>query len=799
MECSATLFADGNDKLPSHKRSRSRRALGPAPPLPILVRLSIAAFALLASVILMMHLYPSPWLARSPSLFLRRPPPLAHLATSVPAMEGCQDVKVTTLEARENAAIVLLLREKDLAELLPTLRNFEAKFNANFRYPYVFISSPDAPGFTAQFKRAVTRALPAGAVTEWGEVPEEHWEIPPSMDKQEVRAGFKEQEARGVQYAGREGYHHMCRWYSGLWARHPILAKYDWYWRLEPGVRFYCSVTYDPFRFLSMNNKVYGFVITIVETANTIPTLFSTIKDYAKRKNITPAPALWDFLTKKGEDGKEEYSLCHFWTNFEIGDLRFFRSAEYQDLFNELDQAGGFYKERWGDAPIRSIALGLLSDIDRIHYFEDFAYKHDWFMHCPQRKGLGCDCECPAFDKDHVDIADFSTYLTVLPVRLSPPMALTENGVGGSKGKGRAKTSDDDDVEMVDQDGRDDDQGGDYDDDEEEDEEERAARLATQREKARDTRAGYRALQEEVEGSRKNLIDTTVEDMSAQVEKANRLFKDVKAPSEAILDSRVLMAASDAGALKARQLKLDANAFDTDEFISRLLRFMGRRSGGGRRSTRAAESEAGDEDGDDADAMTDGWTKVGRVLAKESRRIPVMDHMWGPLSVETKEKKQRTQRAQHKPDESERIRPQEIDSGDVQKDPNEPTKMVAEISKILQQEAEGGMPYLKFIINPDSFAQTVENMFYYAFLVKEGHAAIEIEDDPNSEYFGEAMVYRCKPADPEQIKEGAKKQQLVFELTQKVWKDAIETYDITESVIPTRDITHEQAKGKAWH
>lgn len=31
-----------------------------------------------------------------------------------------------------------------------------------------------------------------------------------------------------------------------------------------------------------------------------------------------PDPALWEFLTKKGEGGKEEYSLAHYWTNFEV-------------------------------------------------------------------------------------------------------------------------------------------------------------------------------------------------------------------------------------------------------------------------------------------------------------------------------------------------------------------------------------------------------------------------------------------------------------------------------------------------
>ncbi|ORY67959.1 nucleotide-diphospho-sugar transferase [Leucosporidium creatinivorum] len=357
------------------------------------------------SVVLLTYLNPSPWLSNHPAIFLRPPPPIPSLSTSItPPVKGCQNVELTRLESREKAAIVLLLREKDLDDLLPTLKNFEKRFNAAFRYPYVFISSPDEGPFSPSFRSSVLATLPPNAAVEWSVVKKEHWRIPEWMDEEVVRRGFKDQEEMGVQYAGREGYHHMIRWYSGLWAREEVLQKYDWYWRLEPGVRFYCTITYDPFRFMALHNKVYGFVIAIVENMNTIPTLFSTIKKYAQRKGIkTEGKALWEeFLIKKqGGSKEEEYTGCHQWTNFEIGDLRFFRSAPYQELFNELVAAGGFYTERWGDAPIRSLALGLLTDVDQVHYFEDFAYQHDWFMHCPTKKtGLGCDCQCPAYSKD---------------------------------------------------------------------------------------------------------------------------------------------------------------------------------------------------------------------------------------------------------------------------------------------------------------------------------------------------------------------------------------------------------------
>lgn len=47
-----------------------------------------------------------------------------------------------------------------------------------------------------------------------------------------------------------------------------------------------------------------------------------------------PRANLMDFV----QDAKGHYNLCHFWSNFELGDLRFFRSKAYSEFFNFLDR-----------------------------------------------------------------------------------------------------------------------------------------------------------------------------------------------------------------------------------------------------------------------------------------------------------------------------------------------------------------------------------------------------------------------------------------------------------------------------
>ncbi len=44
-------------------------------------------------------------------------------------------------------------------------------------------------------------------------------------------------------------------------------------------------------------------------------------------------------------------------------------------------------------------------------------------------------------------------------------------------------------------------------------------------------------------------------------------------------------------------------------------------------------------------------------------------------------------------------------------------------------EKKGRLHYFKFLIDPDSFAQSVENMFHFSFLIKDGRAGVMIGKD----------------------------------------------------------------------
>ena len=91
--------------------------------------------------------------------------------------------------------------------------------------------------------------------------------------------------------------------------------------------------------------------------------------------------------------------------------MHWLRSKEYIDYFESLDRDGGFFYERWGDAPVHSIAAGLLLKKEEIHFFNEIAYYHIPFTHCPTGEQLRLDLKCHCNPKDNFDWKGYSCKL----------------------------------------------------------------------------------------------------------------------------------------------------------------------------------------------------------------------------------------------------------------------------------------------------------------------------------------------------------------------------------------------------
>jgi hypothetical protein len=335
------------------------------------------------------------------------------------------------------------------------------------------------------------------------------------------------------------------------------------------------------------------------------------------------------------------------------------------------------------------------------------------------------------------------------------------------------------------------------------------------------------------------------------LKKQDSLFGKVRQTADAALDSRFLVNASElAGKKLNNSLHGDTGVgIDLDQFVSRCIFFM--KSGG-----RVADDEdapvvpiADDED----DAADDGldWAVLGRrACFIHNKRPPTVNFLLGPLSVQKRlratQKKARLQRQPVGP----ATRPQEMREGDIQQSENAnlsnlvksinsrlrshiedvDDKVNEELSELPEDEVEAediaaasrrhraavaptqelAVNLLDFAINPRDFGQTVENLFYISFLVREGNAKI-MKDEDGLPLLSELNVafYQTRanstpvPAKAHEISEqrdnNVQKNQAVLSIDYTTWKMFIQAFDIKEPLIPHRETEEANVAPGGWY
>jgi hypothetical protein len=229
---------------------------------------------------------------------------------------------------------------------------------------------------------------------------------------------------------------------------------------------------------------------------------------------------------------------------------------------------------------------------------------------------------------------------------------------------------------------------------------------------------------------------------------------------------------------KTAQLVLgdSSTGVDVTEFLSKCITFM--QKGGHinedddnvpartqntqatqRRRTRDRDDED-DEDGDFEEPLD--WSVLGvHACFPYNTRPACPSFILGPLSVEKKIRAHTQRRARNTRDTNAReARPEALTREDLgQADENALTKVCDRIHKHLKQHItvaqaardralsrggiedpqaflrkfritdEGGPSLFEYAVNPRSFGQTVENLFYISFLIKEGYVGVKEDSE----------------------------------------------------------------------
>ena len=286
-------------------------------------------------------------------------------------------------------------------------------------------------------------------------------------------------------------------------------------------------------------------------------------------------------------------------------------------------------------------------------------------------------------------------------------------------------------------------------------------------EERRRVRKGLRDISKTLQDNKNEYMLRQSRGLRDALLEANELADQVKQTSDATIDSKLLVAGADLVLKRALALISGdaAQCVDMDEFIGKCIGFMRNADGAAedgeeaQSSTQRARRFRGEHEDNDGGHLN--WAHLGRFAClKHNSRPAVPGFLLGPLSAEKRATKIIVRKGAFKHGNIEETRPEVLELASVQKDEDATLSHLCKaIYKRLRQysydavdaaekeqtedmtDAEmdalmdrhgvshsGGVALFKFVVNPFSFGQTVENMFYTSFLIRDGKFGISVDD-----------------------------------------------------------------------
>ncbi|XP_068340192.1 non-structural maintenance of chromosomes element 4 homolog A-like [Pyrus communis] len=170
------------------------------------------------------------------------------------------------------------------------------------------------------------------------------------------------------------------------------------------------------------------------------------------------------------------------------------------------------------------------------------------------------------------------------------------------------------------------------------------------------------------------------------------------------------------------------------------------------------------------------WKDIGRAVSHVYQKPPQCCTMIGPMSLEVKQRKSYVRAKRMKPTENDT--PEELHDA-VEEEQPETVKNVSAMFNILRKKRR--VRFENLVLNGNSFAQTVENIFALSFLVKDGRAELKLNEE------GHHLVLPRNAPSAEQIASGEiTYRHFVFRFDFQDWKFMKEIVGDGEQLMPRR-------------
>ncbi|XP_058073418.1 non-structural maintenance of chromosomes element 4 homolog A-like [Magnolia sinica] len=172
------------------------------------------------------------------------------------------------------------------------------------------------------------------------------------------------------------------------------------------------------------------------------------------------------------------------------------------------------------------------------------------------------------------------------------------------------------------------------------------------------------------------------------------------------------------------------------------------------------------------------WVGIGFAVSHVFRKVPGCCTMIGPVNTEMKKRKAVAHWKRTRPTES--THPEEVDDAGAE-EKTETDKNMSTMFEILRKKRCVRLEHL--VLNRSSFAQSVENIFALSFLVKDGRAAITVNE--NRHHF---VLPRNAPSASSVASGEVSYSHFIFRFDFEDWKLMISVVGAGEELMPHRNM-----------
>jgi len=295
----------------------------------------------------------------------------------------------------------------------------------------------------------------------------------------------------------------------------------------------------------------------------------------------------------------------------------------------------------------------------------------------------------------------------------------------------------------------------------------------------RRVRRTLRDMYDKLQANReKYTSETDSEEFSLIMNEANEILKEVKGTQEAHEDAKMFRLLCQLVREMSEDTNTNEKKFHVDEYAANIGRFVNANTDRG--NVRITKRQL---------------ISLGQKLNNKFRRTPSFGFILGSLDTEAGEDK--PQRQRQRAERQRVVAPTKTTIVErSQADGQMTDKLVTSTRKILEQQyrqnSKKPVNYFKFVIDPESFGNTVENMFHVSFLVKQRVVRLSVDEQIGLPIL-EPVSSRIAAGDGDG---DSVKNQAIISISYEDWEELKDALNISKAVIVHDEELRQAVKNK---